>query len=147
MNTLRSILDRTDFDEAVAARFPSARRSRQETRTGWQDTMKVGLLEVVVRVHEVEDRGRPWDAKVGQLDASVLASRDALDGSKTGLWSASGVGWEAAGRVLDQLREELLGLAQGLYQACKGTPADRNDLAQLKKLWDAAPDLSDLFGE
>jgi len=45
------ITDRGHFDLTVTARFPKARRTRKEARAGWEDTFKVGLLEVNIRVH------------------------------------------------------------------------------------------------
>jgi len=122
-----SITDRGDFDRAVQARFPKARRHRKERDDGWEDTFTVGFIEVGIRVCDTK---KPPSARfdVGSLVVEVRGIRKSIDGSSTPLWFASAVGWEDGCKVLDTLREELLGLVQALYRACgkkKGEVASR----------------------
>jgi len=115
------ITDRGEFDRAMLARFPKARRHRKESSQGWEDTFKVGLLEVRVRVNAIVRRrkgGRPWSDKVAQLTATICGIRMAIDGSTVTLWEEKGVGWAKAMKVLDVLREELLGTVHGLGRIC-----------------------------
>ncbi len=111
------ITHRGDFDRAVQARFPKARRHRKENNDGWEDTFRVGFLEVAIRVCDTK-KPTPSRFDVGSLVVEVRGIRKSIDGSSTPLWFATAVGWEEGNRVLDTLREELLGLTQALGFAC-----------------------------
>lgn len=113
------ITNRSDFDLAVADRFPKARRHRKETENGWADTFRIGLLEIRIRVYGRVKNSTPWGAEPGRILIEILGVREAIDGSSTVLWQTKGKGWTEACRALDNLREELLGTAHGLYRVCK----------------------------
>jgi len=111
------ITDRGDFDRAVQVRFPKARRHRKERNDGWEDTFRVGFLEVAIRVCDTKKRlNRRLD--VDSMTIEVRGIRKSIDGSSTPLWHRPTVGWKQAMQALDTLREELLGVAQGLGHAC-----------------------------
>lgn len=112
-----SITDRGDFDRAVQARFPKARRHRKERSDGWEDTFTVGFIEVGLRVYDTK---KPASVRfdVGSLVVEVRGIRKSIDGSSTPLWFTTATGWEEGCKALDTLREELLGLVQALYAAC-----------------------------
>jgi hypothetical protein len=138
------ITDRGDFDRAVSERFPKARRSRKETKDGWEDTFDVGPLSVRIRVHDRDDARLAWHDEAGKLTIDIRGVRTAIDGSSTsGLWQTKGVGWDEGCKALDGLREELLGIAHGLYRVCKKPKANkRSELEDLSDLWRTSPDLT-----
>ena len=119
------ITDRGDFDRAVQARFPKARRHRKELPTGFEDTFRVGFVEVGIRVWDTKLHGTPsYKPNVDGLVIEVRGIRQAVGGSSAALWRKHGSGWGEACEALDTLREELLGLSHGLSRVCgrKGTP-------------------------
>lgn len=104
------VTHRGDFDQAMAARFPKARRKREETNFGWKDSFTVGLL--CVRVSVCDRQGvsnRPSEIPFNTIRAEIRAIRTSIDNSRMTIWMQQG-GWA----VLDDLRAELLGLAHGL---------------------------------
>jgi len=122
-----SLTDRGDFDRAVSERFPNARRTRKELPTGWEDTFRVGFVEVSIRVWDTRKTGKkPWDKDVDQMIVEVNGVRTSIDGTPArGLWRRNGDGWVGAMQALDELRETLLGLAHGLSHATGRKPRPR----------------------
>lgn len=109
---------RGDFDAAVQARFPKARRIRKELANGWEDTFRIWCLEVSVRsyTHKTPQRaiGKVRTPDVGTVVAEIRAVRVGVDGSVTTMWRLEEKGWGGLERLLDELRQELLGLSAGI---------------------------------
>ena len=96
------ITDRGDFDRAVQARFPKARRHRKELPTGFEDTFRVGFVEVGIRVWDTKLHGTPsYKPNVDGLVIEVRGIRQAVGGSSAALWRKHGSGWVEACEALD----------------------------------------------
>lgn len=110
--------ERSDFDAALDAAFPKARRTRRELGDGWIDTFRLGLLEVAIAVYNGKAIPRRLGEKRrpprGSVVAIINGVRTSIDGSVTPLWKKEGFGLDGLKLVLAELRAELLGLAHAI---------------------------------
>lgn len=111
-----NIFERSDFDPAVDAAFPKARRTRKEHGNGWEDTFRMGLLEVSIRVYNGQGVRRRAEKPVrgGTVVAIINGVRTSIDGSVTPLWRRQASEFEGLEKVLAELRAELLGMAHAI---------------------------------
>lgn len=109
---------RPEFDHELLARLPGAKPTRKERADGWEDTLRINILTISIRVW-TKGSGRGFARKTsGTVRAEIRSVRVAVDGSETLTWASQDRHHQGLVLVLDALKVQLNTVAAGLTHLC-----------------------------
>ena len=95
---------RPEFDHELLARLPGAKPTRKERADGWEDTLRINILTISIRVW-TKGSGLGFARKTsGTVRAEIRSVRVAVDGSETLTWASQDRHHQGLVLVLDALK-------------------------------------------
>ena len=108
-------MERKAFDNIMEHYFPGAPRHRQDTKTGWIDTIEIGAIVVEVAVLHTTSRGSPRATGVG---AYIRVQSDTKGQCLIRSQQEHPCDLDATIKVLTQLKKNLLGISAAITMVC-----------------------------